>query len=82
LRPAWAKNNLCVVVHIYGPSYSGVVVGGLQFEASLGKVSMRPYLKNKNKKQKDWEHNSSDRALSSISSTKKKKSLNDCKLLL
>jgi hypothetical protein len=35
-----------LVAHAYNPSYSG----GLQFEASLGKQFMRPYLQKKKKK--------------------------------
>jgi hypothetical protein len=37
--------------------------GGLWFEVSPGKVSMRPYLQNKLKKQKDWEPGSNGTAL-------------------
>jgi hypothetical protein len=44
-----------MVVYTCNPSYSGEAEIGSRFKASLGKVSMRPYLKNKLKKAKGLE---------------------------
>jgi hypothetical protein len=44
------------------PTTQELEVGGLRFQANLGKVSMRPYMKNK-LKPKDLGHGSNSRAL-------------------
>jgi hypothetical protein len=54
----WAWWHMTVV-----PATKVAEIGGLQFEASLGKVSMVFHLKSKLKKQKDWRQESISRAL-------------------
>jgi hypothetical protein len=52
-----------MVVHTYNSSYSTNRDRRIMGQGQLGKINMRPYLKNKNYKQKDWRLGSSDREL-------------------
>jgi hypothetical protein len=56
-------SRLGMVTDACNPSYSGVRDSKISVEASLGELSIRPYLRNKPKKQKDQWYDSRSRML-------------------
>jgi hypothetical protein len=73
------------------PATPEAKVGGLRFKASLGKISVRSYPKNKQtnkkkpqtKKQKDWRCGSSSRALAyQVQGPMLPKKKNECATIL